>query len=105
VHVEETRHHVLVHDPFPAGLEPPRPAAGAPEGGPGDRGWVWQWRELHTTRLLLYAPKLVPGVYTFSYTLRAVAPGLFVTRAAQVEEMYTPEVFARTAGGEMLIRE
>lgn len=105
VHVDATRHHVLVHDPFPAGLEPPRPAAGAPRGGSGDRGWVWQWRELHATRLLLYAPRLDPGVYTFSYMLRAVAPGRFVTRAAQVEEMYSPEVFGRTAGGEMSIQE
>ena len=105
VHVDATRHHVLVHDPFPAGLEPPRPAAGAPQGGSGDRGWVWQWRELRATRLLLYAPRLDPGVYTFSYKLRAVAPGRFVTRAAQVEEMYSPEVFGRTVGGELVVQE
>lgn len=104
LHVSATRHHVLVHDPFPAGLEPPEPAAGAPSGG-GSQGYVWRWRELRRDRLLLYAPTLLPGVYTFTYKLRAVAPGNFRMKRAKAEEMYSPEVFGLSTGGYLKVGE
>lgn len=101
--VSATRHHVLVHDPFPAGLEPPEPAAGPPSGG-RDATWRWRWRELRRDRLLLYAERLDPGVYTFTYTLRAVAPGNFRMKRARAEEMYAPEVFGLSDGGYLKIK-
>lgn len=101
--VSATRHHVLVHDPFPAGLEPPEPAAGPPSGG-RRAAYVWRWRELRRDRLLLYARRLNPGVYTFTYTLRAVAPGNFRMKRARAEEMYAPEVFGLSAGGYVQVK-
>lgn len=103
--VSGSRHHVLVYDPFPAGLEPPEPAAGPPSGGRNSATYAWQWRELRRDRLLLYARHLRPGVYTFTYTLRAVAPGNFRMKRARAEEMYAPEVFGLSTGGYMKIKD
>lgn len=94
VAVSQTRHHVAVEVPYPAGLEPERAAFAAQD----DAGaWPWLWRELRKDGLLLYAPQLNPGVYSYRFVLRAVAPGSFVMRPARAEEMYAPEVFGQTA--------
>ncbi len=100
--VTQTRHHVLLVDPFPAGLEPLGAASGRPKGA--GTGGPWRWRELRKDGLLLYAPRLEPGVYSFRYKLRATAPGGFVLRPARAEEMYSPEVFGMTAGGRLVVR-
>ena len=103
--VNNTRHHVLVQSPFPAGLEPLGAAGGTPVTGDQQNTYgPWQWKELRKTGLLLYAGRLNPGVYTFRFRLRAVAPGEFVLRPAKAEEMYAPEVFGSTAAGSLKIR-
>lgn len=100
--VTQTRHHVLLIDPFPAGLEPLGAARGKPQGA--GAGGPWKWRELRKDGLLLYAPRLEPGVYSFRYKLRATVPGGFVLRPAKAEEMYSPEVHGTTSGGRMVVR-
>ncbi|MBI5522315.1 MAG: hypothetical protein HY910_06785 [Desulfarculus sp.] len=104
--VSQTRHHVLVSDPYPAGLEPLNaPAAEPSEDGQEQASWQpWRFKELRKTGLLLYAPRLDPGVYTYRYTLRAVAPGAFGQRPATAEEMYSPEVMGATAAGMLEVR-
>lgn len=100
--VTQTRHHVLINDPFPAGLEPLGAATGKPQGS--QPGGPWRWRELRKDGLLLYARRLDPGVYGFRYKLRATVPGGFVLRPARAEEMYAPEVFGSTPGGRLVVR-
>jgi hypothetical protein len=100
----ETRHHVLVHDPFPAGLEPVGAEKGAPRRPEGEPPGPWRWQEPRRDGLLLYAPRLAPGLYTYRYRLRAVAPGGFVLRPARAEEMYAPEVHGATAAGRLVVR-
>ncbi len=100
--VTQTRHHVLLSDPFPAGLEPVGAAWGRPRGA--QPGGPWRWRELRKDRLLLYAPRLEPGVYSFRYRLRATVPGGFVLRPARAEEMYAPEVFGTSRAGRLVVR-
>jgi uncharacterized protein YfaS (alpha-2-macroglobulin family) len=100
--VTQTRHHVLLIDPFPAGVEPLGAAKGKPQGA--QLGGPWRWRELRKDGLLLYAPRLAPGVYSFRYKLRATVPGGFVLRPARAEEMYSPEVHGTTEGGRMVVR-
>ncbi|MFH1035544.1 MAG: alpha-2-macroglobulin family protein [Pseudomonadota bacterium] len=104
--VSQTRHHVLVHDPYPAGLEPQNAALAEPaEDGQEEPSWQpWRFKELRQTGLLLYAPRLDPGVYTFRYTLRAVAPGVYQHRPALAEEMYAPEVMGSTPAGVLEVR-
>lgn len=104
--VSQTRHHVLVHDPYPAGLEPQNATASEPaEDGQEAPSWQpWRFKELRKTGLLLYAPRMDPGVYTFRYNLRAVAPGTYQLRPARAEEMYAPEVMGSTPAGVLEVR-
>ncbi len=95
--VPDERRYLLLHDPFPAGLEP----VGATRSS--SPPWPWRWRELRKSGLLLYAPLLKPGVYTYRYRLRAVVPGDFVLRPARAEEMYAPEVFGTSPGGRLQV--
>ncbi|MDL2272759.1 hypothetical protein LJC23_07000, partial [Desulfovibrio sp. OttesenSCG-928-I05] len=101
--VPATRRHVLLFDPFPAGLEP----LYASRVDLADRDTryqhPWQFQESRDDGMLLYAESVEPGVYTYTYTLRAAAPGHFMQRPSIVEEMYTPEVFGRTTGDEVSI--
>ncbi len=97
--VPQQRRYLLLYDPFPAGLEP----VGAARGGSAP--WPWRWRELRKSGLLLYAPLLKPGVYTYRYRLRAVVPGDFVLRPARAEEMYAPEVFGTSPGGRLRVEQ
>jgi uncharacterized protein YfaS (alpha-2-macroglobulin family) len=53
--------------------------------------------ERHDNRIELFATRLSEGVHEFSYIARATTAGTFRTAPARVEEMYTPEVFGRTA--------
>jgi uncharacterized protein YfaS (alpha-2-macroglobulin family) len=66
--------------------------------------WESWWRaggfdhvERHDDRIQLFATRLSEGVHTFSYIARATTAGTFRTAPARAEEMYTPEVFGRTA--------
>ena len=93
-----TRRHVLVFDPFPAGLEPLHASRADLQSRDTSRGYAYPWQrsELRDTGMLLYAEHVDPGTYKYTYTLRAAAPGSFVRAPSVVEEMYTPEVFGRT---------
>ena len=99
--VPETRRHVLIQVPFPAGLEPENAVSGT---GNSAGGNIWQYRELRKSSLVLYAPQLRPGVYSHSFRLRAVARGSFLVKPARAEEMYSPEVFGRTPASGMEVR-
>ncbi len=106
--VADTRHHVLVSDPYPAGLEPASAVDKPREGRDDDdeqEGWdPWRWKEKRATELLLYAPRLDPGIYSHRYTLRAVAPGKFQQPPARAEEMYSPEVFGASPAAVVEVR-
>jgi alpha-2-macroglobulin len=54
-------------------------------------------RELRDDRVVYFVDDLPSGVTTFRYVARATSIGTFSEPPAQVEEMYTPETFARTA--------
>jgi hypothetical protein len=53
--------------------------------------------ERHDDRLQLFATRLSEGAHEFSYVVRATTAGSFRTAPARAEEMYTPEIFGRTA--------
>ncbi len=122
----QERRWVVVEVPLPAGLESVDPALatsartpravstntatpenGGDEGEEGDEESPWAtrfWnpfnhRELRDDRVLLFADELPPGVHEMTIAARATTPGTFVLGAARAAEMYTPEVFGRSAGG------
>ena len=48
-------------------------------------------------RVQLFATRLSEGRHEFTYIVRATTAGTFRTAPARAEEMYSPEVFGRTA--------
>ncbi len=99
---------VVVEDPLPAGFEAVNPSF-ATESQEQQRileeldqekdTLLWQGFnhiEMHDDRVLLFADSLRAGVHTHRYLARALTFGLFQTPGTKVEEMYAPEVFART---------
>lgn len=101
---------IVIDDPLPAGLEAVNPfflteseeqqrkLEKLPERG---RQRIW-WQgfnhiEMHDDRVLLFADSLMPGIHTHRYLARALAFGTFHAPGTKIEEMYSPEVFGRSA--------
>lgn len=100
---------VVVDDPLPAGVEAVNPTF-LTESQEDQlrlqqlerskrRAW---WRgfnhiEMHDDKVVLFADSLLPGIHTHTYLARALTFGTFQTPATKVEEMYSPEVFGRSA--------
>jgi len=107
---DNRRYHVALVDPLPAGLEiinPDLAVSGTqPEQKPDPMemryGWWW-WRpwyehqNLRDERAEAFTPLLWDGVYDYTYIARATTPGTFIAPPAKAEEMYSPEVFGRSA--------
>jgi uncharacterized protein YfaS (alpha-2-macroglobulin family) len=113
------RRFVAVTDPLPAGLEPIETwfATTAQELADEQRqneesaSWFAWWErggfdhvERHDDRVQLFGTRLAEGHHEFSYITRATTAGSFVTAPARAEEMYTPEIFGRTATTTIEIR-
>ncbi|MFQ5434645.1 MAG: alpha-2-macroglobulin, partial [Anaerolineae bacterium] len=101
------RYHVALVDPLPAGLETMNPALAVTGDLPQDVNaepipwWWWgPWYEhqnLRDERAEAFTTLLWEGVHEYSYVARATTPGTFVVPPAKAEEMYSPEVFGRSA--------
>jgi len=107
---DNRRYHVALVDPLPAGLEIINPdlavSTAPPEGDPNPfemrYGWWWSrpWYEhqnLRDERAEAFTSLLWDGVYDYSYVARATTPGTFIAPPVKAEEMYSPEVFGRSA--------
>jgi uncharacterized protein YfaS (alpha-2-macroglobulin family) len=57
-----------------------------------------KFEELRDDRLFLFTDQVTPGVYEYTYFVRALVPGKFQHLPAVASELYFPEVFGRTAG-------
>ena len=106
---DNRRYHVALVDPLPAGLEIVNPALAVsgsvpqdPNGSDYRYGWWWwgTWYEhqnMRDERAEAFTTLLWDGVYNYSYVARATTPGVFTVPPAKAEEMYSPEVFGRSA--------
>ncbi len=113
---DNRRYHVALVDPLPAGLEPVNPAfevSGSIPQDPNSReyryGWWWwgTWYEhqnLRDERAEAFASLVWDGIYEYTYIARATTPGRFVVPPAKAEEMYSPEVFGRSASDIVIVR-
>ena len=112
---DNRRYHVALVDPLPAGLEIVNPAlavSGSVPQDPNDTtvryGWWWwgPWYEhqnMRDQRAEAFASLLWDGVYQYSYIARATTPGTFIVPPAKAEEMYSPEVFGRSASDWVIV--
>ena len=111
---DNRRYHVALTDPLPAGLEIINPALAVSEEVPPDpndpaRSTWWWWgtwydhQNLRDQRAEAFATLLWDGVYNYSYVARATTPGEFIVPPSKAEEMYSPEVFGRSAVDRVII--
>lgn len=115
------RKFVAVTDPLPAGFEAVESWFETTKssltqqtlqyGERSQSGWRRNWGvgyfdhvERHDDRLQLFATSLSEGSHTFSYVVRATTSGAFRTAPTHVEEMYSPEIFGRTASTQIEVR-
>lgn len=59
--------------------------------------------EMYDDRLFLFKEQLPAGVYEYEYYVRVLIPGKFYHLPAVISEMYFPENFGRTRGGEFKV--
>jgi uncharacterized protein YfaS (alpha-2-macroglobulin family) len=112
---DNRRYHVALVDPLPAGLEIVNPALAVSGSIPQDpntpdyrTGWWWwgTWyghQNMRDERAEAFTTLLWDGVYDYSYVTRATTPGHFVVPPAKAEEMYSPEVFGRSASDHLIV--
>jgi uncharacterized protein YfaS (alpha-2-macroglobulin family) len=112
---DNRRYHVALVDPLPAGLEIVNPALAVSGSVPQDPnssnyryGWWWWWpwyehQNMRDHRAEAFTSLLWEGVYNYSYVARATTPGTFVVPPTKAEEMYSPEVFGRSASDWVII--
>ncbi len=116
LYADNRRYHVALVDRLPAGLEIINPdlaiTGGLPPQDPGlpvplTRFWWWgPWYEhqnLRDERTEAFATLLWDGVYEYTYVARATTPGEFIVPPAKAEEMYSPEVFGRSASDRLIV--
>jgi uncharacterized protein YfaS (alpha-2-macroglobulin family) len=88
-----------------AGAAGQRPLAAADRGAyDADASWV-NHRELRDDRVLLFSDDLAAGVHRFIYLCQVTRPGRFVISPLRVEPMYTPEIYGRTGGRAVVVKE
>jgi len=98
------RHAVAVVDPLPAGLESINASlaiAERPVAVTADSAWDYQ--SLRDNRSEAFVMQLREGVHRFSYSARAITPGVFIAAPAKAEEMYSPETFGRSTGTTVVV--
>ncbi len=105
---DNRRYHVALVDPLPAGLEIVNPALAVSGSVPEDptsenNRFYWWWfpwynhQNMRDERAEAFTYLLWDGVYEYTYIARATTPGTFIVPPAKAEEMYSPEVFGRSA--------
>jgi len=112
---DNRRYHVALVDHLAAGLEVINPALAVSETVPSDPNsqendyfwwWWWTWYEhqnMRDERVEAFSTLLWDGVYEYTYEVRATMPGTFVVPPAKAEEMYSPEVFGRSASDILIV--
>jgi uncharacterized protein YfaS (alpha-2-macroglobulin family) len=108
---ERRNNPVILADLLPAGFEIEtvlRPADGNREyGTDGAFAWVGEIDQAETAEArddrFVAAIDVVGDARTLAYVVRAVTPGTFTMPGAVAEDMYRPDVFARSAATEVTI--
>ena len=99
---------LVVADLLPAGFEIEAVLTPTDAGARGRFGWLGELAapritEARDDRFVAALDVRGGQRYRLAYLVRAVTPGTFALPAAQVEHMYRPEAFARSAPGELVI--
>ena len=103
----QRRYHIALVDYLPAGCEPLNTLLKGTLTGDTDSSvkrakydYYYGWTDhenLRDERAEAFRSLLWPGVYQWSYVMRATSAGTFIMPPAKAEEMYSPENFGRSA--------
>merc|ERR1712232_186097 len=104
---QSSRHHVALVDPLPAAFEALNPVLKGtgklPDTTPKEKTGVWWWgpwyepQNFRDERVEAFCSLLSSGVHEYAYFARCTQIGEFVVPPAKAEEMYSPEIFGRSA--------
>jgi uncharacterized protein YfaS (alpha-2-macroglobulin family) len=110
---DSRRTHVALVSPLPAGLEIINEGLAnavvvpdSPNDAPQPYWWWWRWYDhvnMRDERAEAFTTLLSAGVHEYEFVARATTPGTFVVPPAKAEEMYSPEVFGRSASEIVII--
>jgi uncharacterized protein YfaS (alpha-2-macroglobulin family) len=117
--VPDDRYYVMVEDYLPAGLEGidfslNTSQQGLQNGGGMYEGkgewmysnmWYFNHSEVRDDRVMYFADSLPKGVYEIEYYVRATTPGTFHDLPSLAQELYFPEVFGRSKGALVQVKE
>ena len=95
----QRRYHIALVDYLPAGCEPLNTKSSVTG---STIGWT-EHENLRDERAEAFRSLLLPGVYEWSYVMRATCAGTFIIPPAKAEEMYSPENFGRCSTERVLI--
>ena len=99
---------LMVSDPLPAGFEIDNPnliRGGELSALPWLEVGNTQNAEFRSDRFLAAVDHYGDQPFRLAYIVRAISPGSFHLPAASVEDMYRPQMQARTASGEVTVTE
>lgn len=108
--VPSTRNNVLIEDYLPAGLESinmnlqgSKVLAGSKPQTLTTQQKYWWYGDSARTEYkddvtAFFAGTLYPGVYEYSYKVRATTPGNYIYPPASAYEMYNPNIFGNSSG-------
>lgn len=112
IRTPDARQDVAISDPLPAGMEAldarlstTATSDVARSDTTAEANWNWgiDHVELKDDRVLLFASYLAPGTLTYTYVVRATAPGSFTAPPATVEDMYHPGVHGRSDAASLIV--
>ncbi len=103
VHNTEERYFVALVDPLPAGCEAVNSRFDTEVTSDEAEAVGWDHLELHDDRVMAFTDKLWRDA-TITYLMRATIPGEFTVAPTHVEEMYTPDVYGRTAARRLVVQ-
>ena len=120
--VTQRRYHIALVDYLPAGCEPLNTALKGTLSGQteskkrrqnsGNEYYCWRpyciqgWTDhenLRDERAEAFRSLLWPGVYEWTYSMRATCAGTYTIPPAKAEEMYSPENFGRSSSEKVII--
>jgi uncharacterized protein YfaS (alpha-2-macroglobulin family) len=99
--------HVVITDPLPAGFEAVDTSFQTSTSAvrSAQSSWEIGYQNLYSDRIVAYADRLQPGVYTLHYLVRSVTPGIYEWPGANVHLQYAPEEFGRSASSSLEVKE
>ena len=110
--ITQRRYHITLVDCLPGGCQLSNTHSSVKRSGSNDyyhqcplyatRRWT-EHKNFRDERAEAFGSLLLPGVYEWSYIMRATCAGTFIILSVKAEEMYSPENFGRCATETVII--